>query len=152
MTVDASGSIRGLEVRPHLPIGYSGCSHASASTTVAPPPGGLKEDAILVSSPVESVAIPVLPGGKGVPFMGQQEVTDADVLAAGSESLDAAGRAALQEQLKRQGKGADKQPEPSFFQKYWHFILLGYALLLLNRGGGGQEGGSGGGRPAASGR
>lgn len=142
LTVDAAGAPRGLEIRPHTPPGYAGCSAASTAAAVMPPPSALRAEALLLAPPVESVAIPVLPGGKGAPFAGQPEVTDADVLAAGSEALDAEGRAALQEQLRKGGPGgAGRQAaEPSFFQKYWHYILLGYALLLLNRGGGGGGG------------
>lgn len=116
ITLNAANAVQGVEVRPHVPVGYSGCKSPAAPVTL---PSELKASRVIVITPEEAAPIPVIPGGKGVPFPGQPELSDAEVLALSSEGLDAEGKAALEAQMRSQGLAGKtgEKAEPSFFQK-----------------------------------
>ena len=130
LSLDAAGLVRGVEIRPLVPVGYAGCSAEEAGAAVAPPPGGMRAARLLATPPEAAVAIPVAPGGKGAPFLGQREVDDAEVsavtAAVAGEPLDAETLAALKRARER-----DQPKEQTFLQKYWMYILIAYMLFSM---------------------
>lgn len=115
LALGPGGGVVGVEVRPHLPPGYAGCGARAAAPVAAPP--ALPAARLVLVAPDDAAPIPVVPGGKGVPFPGQPELTDADVLALSSDGLDDEGRAALEAQLRSAAAGKQGKQEPTFFQK-----------------------------------
>ncbi|CAG0882281.1 unnamed protein product [Cyprideis torosa] len=48
-----------------------------------------------------------------------------------------------EKRARERGEGKDNR---TFLQKYWLYILIGFAFLMMTNGGGGPDGGTGGGR------
>jgi hypothetical protein len=83
----------------------------------------------------EGETVPVLTGGKGVPYPGQRELTQAEVLAAaggGDADSQAAAFAAAEKVEKEKEKGAAAQ---GGWSSYLPYVLGGWVLLnFLNKG------------------
>ena len=139
LTLDSAGVVRGVELRPHVPAGFAGCS--GGGEPLLPPAAGMSAVRLLATPPEAAAAIPVVPGGKGLPFAGQRELDDAEVAAV---SAAVSGAPVDPEMLAamRRSEARDKPQEQSFLQKYgW---VEGGGM-----GGVGWGGWGGGGMPAA---
>jgi hypothetical protein len=156
LQIDATGdgrswSLRGISIQPHVKPGYAGCNRAELASLPLP----VADDASILASrivaqfPEEAFVIPAAPVGvKGVPYPGQPELTDQDVLrAASAAGLAPEAKAALAAQacslslshhgcireisnavgtLQMEAAGVSPtEPPKSFFQQYWHLIVPG---------------------------
>lgn len=143
VTLAASdGTVRSVEVRPLVPVGYAGSpTGASATNSRGALPDTLFARAVATSID-DATAIPALLHGRGAPYPGQAELSDVDVLSAAGTNLDPKGRAALAAQMAASGSTKPEE-EKTFFQKYW-MIIVGVGVFFVVQGfGGGGGGGSG---------
>jgi len=141
VTVHADASaLRAIEVRPHSPPGYSGCTRIGESASVAAVTPPQTVGRVLAVLPDEAYSIPALVNAKGLAFPGQREVTETDALLAGG-NIAPEQRLALQEKAQEQERKAIEESK-TFLEKYWHFLLpvgLFVVMQMTGIGGGGGE-------------
>jgi hypothetical protein len=139
--VTPEGIVRSAHIRPYVAAGYTGCRPSEQYTQ------SVSELAPRVVPVVieESQVLPNILTSTGIPFAGQAELTNNDILNSAT-GLDDDAKSSLQAQLASQPV---KEEPKSFFQQYWHIILpVGIFLLFQSMGGGGA--GAPGGAPASA--
>ena len=145
-----------VDVVPHLPARFSGCSGGG----IAPATAFNLFSRVVVVPQEDAAAVPALLPGRGFPAPGQAEVSDRDVLLASGDQLAPEERARLEADVASgRGDAGSREAAPkSFFQQYWHLIVPAMLVYMLMSGGGGAgggregEGGADGAPPAAAGR
>ena len=143
-TLDAAGAPRNIEVRPGVAAGFAGCSGGSGSGggRALPAVGTAYRTRFGVVS-FDEVARPAEGAFKGVPYPGQKEISQVEVL---TTQLSASGGVADEATKAALAAAAAKEAAEAEGKKSWWERLQGYAMpvaifFMLQRlfDGGGKE-------------
>ena len=150
-TLDAAGAPRNIEVRPSVPAGFAGCSSSGSSSSGSSSSGSGKA-LPAVGAPYrtrfgvvsfDEVARPAEGAFRGVPYPGQKEISQVEVL---TTQLSASGGVADEATKAALAAAAAKEAAEAEGKKSWWERLQGYAMpvaifFMLQRlfDGGGKE-------------